>query len=277
MMNQEAIKELQKGAAITQANQPLDHTTGAVALPQDFVLHNLEKFESGRYRFRGQMATKSVIAFSQYATDNAQENNSCFIDAKSMTAKLIFNIGDQSTPGHCDHSAVVSLEKTAPYTAMLEILKKRHTQKDIAEFIEDWRNFITAHAEEDENGDSKIITLPRALQAIRKITIEAIAKSESETRNFGSSTSSMESIDVKGENQPPATLIFTCKPYAELPERQFSLRLSIITDRTPLLTLRCVREEEHEEEMASQFKELLTRELDTVTPQVKTYIGAFAA
>jgi uncharacterized protein YfdQ (DUF2303 family) len=277
MMNQEAIKELQKGAAITQANQPLDHTTGAVALPKDFELHNLERFESNRYRFRGQMATKSVIAFSQYATDNAQEDNSCFIDAKSMCAKLIFNVGNQSAPGHCDHIAVVSLEKTAPYTAMLDIVNKRHSQKDIAEFIEDWRNYITAHSEEDENGDSKTITLPRALHAIRKITIEATAKSESETRNFGASTSSMESIDVKGENLPPATLLFTCKPYAELPERQFALRLSVITDRTPLLILRCVREEEHAEEMASQFKELLTKELGTVTPSVKTYIGSFTA
>lgn len=277
MLNKDAIQELQKGAAIDQANQPLQHTSGAIALPNDFQLHSLEKFESNRYRFRGQMTTKSVTAFSQYATDNAQEDNACFIDAKSMAAKLIFNIGDALSPGHCDHSAVVQLEKTAPYSAMLNVINKRHTQKDIAEFIEDWRNYITAHSEEDENGDSKIIPLPKALHAIRKITIEATATSESESRNFGASSSSMESIDVRGENPPPALLLFACKPYTELPERVFSLRLSVITDRNPVLTLRCIREEEHAEEMATEFKELLNSELQIVTPEVKTYVGAFAA
>lgn len=277
MMSQDAIKELQKGAAIAQANAPLDHTTGAIALPKDFEIHSLEKFESKRYRFRGQMGTKSVTAFSKYATDNAQENNTCFINADSMSAKIIFNIGTRSEPGHCDHTATVQLEKTAPYSALLGIINKRHAQKDIAEFIEDWRTFIVAVSEEDENGDSKTIPLPRALHAIRKITIEATAKSESETRNFGASTSSMESIDVKGDNLPPALLLFTCKPYAELPEREFALRLSVITDRAPALTLRCVREEEHAEEMAKEFKELLTKELESVTPNVNAYIGSFQA
>lgn len=277
MMNESAIKELQKGAAIEQANASLNKVSGAIALPKDFDLHNLEKFEENRYRFRGQMTTKSVVAFSQYANDNAQQSNSCFINAEHMQAKLIFNIGDELQPGHCDHTAVVSLEKTAPYKAMLDIINKRHAQKEIAEFIEDWRNFITAHSEQDAEGDSHIIPLPRALNAIRKITIEATAKSESETRNFGASTSSMESIDVKSENLPPALLLFTCKPYADLPERQFALRLSVITDRTPALTLRCVREEEHTEDMAKQFKELLRKELELITPAVKTYIGTFSA
>lgn len=277
MMNQDAIKELQKGAAINQANEPLRNTEGAIALPKDFELHNLEKYQQNRYRFRGQMTTKTVTAFSQYAIDNAEQNNACFISAEDMCAKLIFNIGDILDPGHCDHFATVKLEQTAPYSAMLNVINKRHTQKDIAEFIEDWRNYITAHSEEDENGDSKTIPLPRALHAIRKITIEATAKTESEIRNFGASTSSMESIDVKGENPPPALLLFTCKPYADLPERQFALRLSVITGGTPVLVLRCVREEEHEEQMAKQFKELLTRELEGVNPPVKTYIGTFAA
>lgn len=277
MMNETAIKELQKGAAIEQANAPLNQISGAIALPKDFDLRSLEIFESNRYRFRGHMTTKSVAAFSQYATDNAEDNNACFINAEDMCAKLIFNIGDILEPGHCDHFATVKLEQTAPYRAMLNVVNKRHAQKDIAEFIEDWRNYITAHSDEDENGDSKTIPLPRALHAIRKITIEATAKTESETRNFGASTSSMESIDVKGENPPPALLLFTCKPYADLPERQFALRLSVITGGTPSLVLRCVREEEHQEQMAKQFKELLTTELELVTPPVKTYIGSFAS
>ena len=70
-----------------------------------------------------------------------------------MSAAAILNFGTTDAPGHCDSKATVKLDQTAPYTALLEIVNKRLTQRELAEFIEDWRSFITCWSEEDAEGE----------------------------------------------------------------------------------------------------------------------------
>lgn len=277
-MDKSAIQQIQLAEQIARANEAVTTQTIA-ALPKDFELHNLEKFDEQRRRFRGCMSTNSLDAFANYAKHNTQAECACFISADEMNATLIFNIGNEKEPGHCDNTAKITLEKTAAYKALLAILDKPSSQKDIAEFIEDWRDYITAWGAENEEGECLPIPLPRALHAIRKITIESKQAQESETRNFGASASSMESIDLRGDHLPPEIIEFCCQPYADLKARTFDLRVGVLTENKtfPVLKLRMIRQEQQQEEMAKEFEQLIANRTSTIEPAIKTYIGKFAA
>ncbi len=276
-MDAAAVVKIQESQAITSANAqiPTNINHRVVVLPSDFKTHDLEKYFPSRERFHGDMSTKSIDAFASYAAEHSESGASTFIDAKAMAAKLIINFGIKELPGHCDNTAVVALEKTAPYKALLGINEKRISQKEAAEFIEDWRAYLTAQYEENEAGECESMSIVKALHAVRKITIEASARQESDQRNFGATTTSMESIDVKSQDTPPTYLTFTCDPYAGLPPRRFVMRLSIITDKVPQLILRIVRAEEHIEEMAREFQAIIESKLTNITPEIKTYVGVF--
>lgn len=281
-MDGSAIKELQIADQITKANNSLSDRfqcsqPKVVALHKDFAIENLEKYEQHRSRFRGNFSTAEPDAFANYALNKSATDAGCFINAQHMSAKLIFNLGNDQQPGHCDDSARLSLEMTAPYKALLAIADKRLSQKDVAEFIEDWRHLMSASSEEDLDGNKTSIPLAKAIYAIRKITIEQKATTDSETRNFGATNSSMDSIDVKSAEMPPAYLHFTCEPYRGLAERTFNLRLSVITDRQPSLTLRIVRHETEQEEMAKEFEAIINTKLGEIDPKINTFIGDFAA
>lgn len=281
-MDASAIKEIQKEQQIENANKALrasfkNSHQSVAALHKDFVLENLEKFELQRARFRGKFSTAEPDALASYAKNKGANNASCFINAQQMSAALIFNIGSDAEPGHCDDKAHLGLEMTAPYKALLGIVDKRLAQKDVAEFIEDWRQLMSASSEADVDGNVTALPLAKAIHAIRKITIEAKATTESESRNFGATSTSMDSIDVKSADMPPAFLHFTCEPYRGLAVRTFDLRLSVITDRQPALTLRIVRHETVQEEMAKEFEGLINSKLGEIEPAIKTFIGDFAA
>jgi uncharacterized protein YfdQ (DUF2303 family) len=277
MFDKSAIEKIQELEVTSNLNSSIDRLGiphKVLFAPEHFSLNSLEKFNDSRFRFRGNLSTKSIKAFADYALVHKSDGSAVFIDADTMKAKLFIDLGNQALPGHCEHTALVSLEKSAAYTELLNIVGQRKTQKEIAEFIEDWRNFLTASAEANEDGVADNISIVKALHAVRKITIEAKSTSDTETRNFGARSASMESIDVKSADMPPAFFHFTCEPCQGLSERTFDLRLSVITDRVPALVLRIVRFEEHKDQMAEEFKSIIENEIDS---EIKTYVGSFTA
>jgi hypothetical protein len=58
-----------------------------------------------------------------------------------MTARSVFNIGTLDNPGHADNVASITLKKTAPFRALLQIDGRRLKQKQIAEWLEDWSDY----------------------------------------------------------------------------------------------------------------------------------------
>lgn len=283
-MDKSAIEQIQKSASITSAKEAVEAIAEmpgimpVVALPQDFQLHYMEHHLHTRFRFRGSFATQSLAAFGAYAQQHAlPEPQAAFIDAENMRAKLVLNLGNQEAPGHCDNTASIRLEKTAAYKALLAIVDREKSQQEIAEFIEDWRLNLLAWGDSDADDAREGIPIVKALQAVRSITIEAISKHDSDVRNFGQTSTGMDSIDAKSQHTLPAQFEFVCEPYHELPARTFTLRLSIITRQKPALVLRIVRQERHDEEMAEEFKSLIENQLSTHSPDAQTYIGTFSA
>ena len=266
-IDKSAIEQIQKTATDLREVKQVDFPT--VALSSSLKLYDLEEFQKCRNYFRGYFETKTCKDFLEYVSENNGAN--CFINSDTMSAQSIFDLGDNETPGHAKHKARLTLKKSAPYIALLANDESRISQRELAEWIEDYRDFIEVL---DEGG--KEMQNAAAVAAVRRITIEAIRKQGNEQRTFGESKSAMESIDAKSEGGPmPARILLTCKHNEDLQERTFHTRISIITrGEEPKLTARIIQLDVIKEEMASEFKDLLA---DKYEGDIKFYLGEFTA
>lgn len=266
-IDKSAIEHIQKTATDIREVEQTDFPT--VAISKSLELCSLEEFQKHRNYFRGIFNTNTCDDFLGYVAEN--NGSSCFINAETMSAQSIFDLGDSEAPGHAKHRAILTLDKSAPYIEVLANNNRRTSQRELAEWIEDYRDFIEVL---DENGEEMQNTA--AVAAIRRITIEAVRKQGNDQRTFGESKSAMESIDAKSEDGPmPAWILFTCKPYEDLKERTFHSRISIITrGEEPQLTTRIIKLDVIKEEMATEFKGLLA---DKYEGDIKFYLGEFTA
>ncbi|WP_194205784.1 YfdQ family protein [Superficieibacter sp. 1612_C1] len=239
-------------------------------VPENVNVESLERFSLERYRFRGKLQTFSIEDFARYATGYAAAGSRCFINADEMRAVALFNLGTLDNPGHADNTAVLSLKKTAPFAALLGINGDRNNQKDLAEWLEDWADYLIGF---DAGG--AVIDAKKASAAVRKITIESNQSADFEDNDFSGKRSLMESVEARTKDIMPVAFEFKCVPFEGLTERPFKLRLSIITGDRPVLVLRIVQLETQQEAMAAEFRDLLVEKFKG--SDVETFIGTFNA
>lgn len=257
------------GHALAATDRQLATDTPSMLLPENYTVHNLEHLQAGRARFRGALSTESLVDFCKYVDLHtvAEEPSQAFIDADAMSCKAFFNLGNEDSPGHADNTATLSLKPTAAYQALRAIANRAHTQQDLAEWMEDWNTHLTVIG---TNGED--IPVHVAVQKIRTITIKAASERTSSEQNFGAARSAMDSIEAAHAEQQPNDLLFKFAPYEGLKEQTFILRLSVITGDKPLLKPRWVQQEQQQEDIAQEFKQVLTREIGGL---VELTIGTF--
>lgn len=275
-LDKEAITLLQQSETLKNLSSEIhDKKTlvPLVAVPDGFSVTSLERYMSFRVRFRGKMHTSVIPSFVDYVKNESfQAGSHCFLDAEKMQAINIFNFGGGADAGHCDYSAVLQLEKTAEYKALLNFDGAKLDQKDFAEFLEDWADYITC---ENENGDT--MSLARAISAVRRITVQASVKADSEQRNFSSEKSALESISINAENALPSKLFFECSPYLGLESHNFALRVSALTSRDkPMLVARIVRHEQAQQKFAKDFCSMLVELFEQSEINAPVTIGQFS-
>lgn len=241
-------------------------------LPQNTSVESLERYSLERFRFRGAMDTTSIDDFVRYSVAYAREEEKarCFIDADNMLARSIFNIGTLDNPGHADNVASIKLKKTAPFRALLAINGDHLNQKQIAEWLEDWSDYLLAF---DAGGNT--MTIAQAAQAVRRVTIQQATQADHEDSDFSGKKSLMQSIEASSKEVMPVAFEFKCVPYEGLGERRFSLRNSLLKSSDPVFVLRIVQLEAQEEAIANEFRDLLTGKFDG--KPVETFIGNFKA
>lgn len=135
-LNGDAIEKIQELTLAAVHTQELKTTLcPTVMLPSGYGIESLERFNLHRFRFRGALETTSIADFVRYSVGYAVTDTParCFIDAESMSARAVFNIGSLDEPGHADNVASIRLKKTAPFRALLTINGERLSQKQIAE------------------------------------------------------------------------------------------------------------------------------------------------
>jgi len=255
-LSKEALQLIIDNAVMAGGNTP-DTDTPVAIVPDSFKLLDMEKFQNGRSRFRGALSTASLVDFSCYVIERRGiDIAKGFVDQDAMRCVVFFNLGDETTPGHADDTATLTLKPTAAYSALQAIAGEQLSQKALAEWMEDWHAYIEA-----ENEEGQPMSAVQAIAAVRNITIKAASERTHVEANFSAQRSAMDAIEARSQDAMPYALLFSCKPYEGLERRTFILRLSIITGEKPTLKPRWVSEEQTREEIAQEFKFVLIREL----------------
>ncbi len=261
------INALESGQEITAAHvavaASLELPAAVTALPEHFKFNDLEHYLPQRRRARGTMTTAYVQPFADYTASYAGHGAVVFVDAEQMTATAVLDLGTIEKPGHTDNRAQLAPKKTAAYAALLGINGNLANQQTLAEFIEDW--FTLAHMTfANEQGE---VTPAQALAAIRRITIETARKVDNEEKALSASRTAFESVAATSAEPIPTAITFTCKPYADLQPRTFTLRLSILTNNSkPLLVLRIQNLETHVEQMGGELAHLVRTAIKGALP-----------
>jgi uncharacterized protein YfdQ (DUF2303 family) len=253
VFNKEAIQEIMRAAAISQAadalNQVARHEAPVVALPSDFQVHDMERFQGTRRRARGNMETPALSDFAKYVEEHQESGAAVFVNIGAMTATAVLNLGLPHAPGHADNRALYAPPQLAAYKAMGAIGGRASTQQDVAEFLEDWPGHWQAVHE------SEPMTIPATIAAVRNITIEAMKKADATVSQLSSSQSAFEQVKASsGGSKLPTHIHFKCEPFLGFEPRTFVMRLAIrASDKAPAIVLRVVNIEQHMEEMGQEL------------------------
>jgi uncharacterized protein YfdQ (DUF2303 family) len=271
-MDSTAIELIQKTAIDAAGLNRLATDTPAIILTDDKggqKVVSLEPFAAERSRFRGTMSTPSFDDFVGYVKDVSATVGMVptFVDVDAMAATSFFNLGDHEDPGHADWRAKLNLKPTAAFSALCDIDGKKLSQKALAEWLEDWNDFVSA---EYEGGDGD---LKRAITAIRKLTIDTRGSTTHGVTSTSTQRSALEEIEAKADNLPVG-FSWVCEPYLGLKSRIFRVALSVLTGGAePMLVLRWIRREAVIEDIAKEFKTTLQDRLDT---SAEVVVGTFA-
>ncbi len=275
MFDKDAIKELAQAESITAAASAVADSFAAdkaiVALPSEFTVHDLEKTLPLRRRARGIMTTSSVAPFAEYVDQHKEPGAAVFVDQDAMTAVAVLNLGTPDQPGHADNIAKMVAKRLAAFAALLQHASGGGlAQAKAAEFLEDWPGYFKFFK------DSAEITPGQAIAAVRKLTIESMRKLEATEQQLSATRSAFESVSATSTEPLPTTIYFNCVPYHGLNERQFVLRLGVLTSaKDPAVVLRIVNKEQHEEEMAAELAELVASSLSA--SGVPVMVGKYQA
>lgn len=254
-MDHQAIDRIQSLVHAAMIGNP-GTDVPTLLVPDGYQLESLEKYQDSPSRFRGAFATSSIEDYGNYV--NAEDVARVFVDIDAMRAKAFFDLGNPGLPGHAEHTATLTLQKTGAYSACLEANGNAFAQKDLAHWIDDWHHCITGI-----NSNGEEMTAKQLANAVRKIEIKAASERTHEDGDWNTKRSGMDALDATAGDSTPDIIRFHCTPYEGLPFRTFEMRVSIITDDTkPRLKLRIIGLETAKEEMAKEFKLVLQGELE---------------
>lgn len=228
----------------------------ALVIGDNFNLQDMEKYQAHRRRFRGKYQTHDLAAFLRYVQIWASAGVPVFIDQDQMAARSFLDIGSQSEPGHCDHSATLTLPKTPDFHAFHAADGSAYDQDKMVELIEDWGHLMTfANKNGEELEKSKVI------HAFRKVSIDDLTSIDSEKQEHSSQIGVMNKVTVKQADRLPTVITWRMTPYEGLEERDFSMRVATITKGGPIFRLRAMALEAQEKEIAREFANKIEADL----------------
>ena len=259
---------------IEQANEALFDALGKgcgasplVALPDNFTRHDIEGFLPQRIRARGNLETPYINDFVTYADMHKEAGAAIFVDAENMRAVGVLNLGTPAAPGHADQKTSLQPKPTAAYDALRTLVRSSQSQRDLAEWLEDWMGNWLAF-----DGETEILP-GTALQAVRNLTIEAASRSEHKEESLSAARSTFENVTASSAHTLPSRIEYSCKPYPDLQGRKFVVRLGVLTgDSKPKFSLRITALEDHVEQMATEFAVLIRAATEN---QLPVLIGSY--
>lgn len=275
-MEAEVITQIQD-LTLAATERDLKTHTPTILLPsktEGAKVVSLEQFMANRSRFRGLMSTTSLKDFVKYVVSRKGAPRG-FIDAtqvSKMDAVVFFNLGDALEPGHADDTAVLTPKMLAAFAALQRVNAVKFSQRDLIDWIEDWSHVLTARC--NTAGEEEDMGISHAVAGIRDMKIVKKGETNSAQGDMNVRRSAMEEIEAQSNKVMPSKLILKTAPFDGFSERDFTLRIAVLTgEGDPRLTLRWMSQEHQCEEIAQEFKQILQRELEGLSDSL--VLGSF--
>lgn len=285
-MDNTAVQAIGNLAVSAEKANRLDTDIPAIILHDDGRqrIESIEHLQPHRSRFRGTFHTNSLQDYARYVT--AHGCGEGFIEAANLAATTFFDLhvttdGEPSgNPaiatyfGHAEHRAILKLDRTPAFAALNGAVGVKFTQKGVAEWIEDWFDFLAAdYPDSTDPVGNDTLRMRQALTALRKVKVKATGESVHTDKDFSASRSALEDIEASSDVGLPRGFRFTCRPCEDLPSRVFYLRLGILPDaEKPLFHLRWAKRDTDIEVIGQAFK---TKLRDTIGDAATMLIGSF--
>ncbi len=271
-LTKDALEHIQQNQSVLveQVQKAFDEKADfpAAVLPSNLSIKDVEPYLEAPSRFRGIFSTDSISEFARYCKDFSAQK--CFVSSDKLFARAHFDLGAPGEPEHNTHKAELELDFDQTWQLMTTVDRQRHSQRNIAEFLEDHQNNLVAVGVDSETP----LSMTAAVAAIRKITIERVRNVSNEARQLGHTQSEFERIDAKSDDLMPGYFTFKGQPHMELSEREILFRLAfhMVGDNSFQLSLNAVKLPQLLEEIQIEFKEKL---VEVLPEETGTYIGRF--
>lgn len=264
-MNRDALMALQamlnlESSTAVDLSGVMDGATPYAVLPDNMNLESLEKFLPAPVRFREKYSTSHLEAFCAYVIEMVDDqcNYNCFVNPEQMNAVIAFDAGTPMAPGFGEHRAKLALRATPQFSALREACDRPMRQEDFAQWLEDWRDCITA-LDNDEN----VLDFRQVVQAVRKFTVNATGNLSHETEHMRSSKSALSRVEVENREKLPVYLNYVCAPYDGLSLTHIPVRMRVSNlDDEPKFMINMVSRSKLEFEIGSDFSQILESDLD---------------
>lgn len=240
----------------------LDHA--AALVPDSMSLQSLEAFQQYRNRYRASFKTALVEDFAAYVKDNG--GTVCFLNPETRTARTIFDLGTLEQPGHWEHKAVLMTAITPEFHALESANGQMQPHRSFIEFMEDWRAFWSAV---DAEGNE--IPQPKAIAALRSMTVENITKAASEVDDMAERRSSMESIEARSQEVQIHRFLFDLVPLEGFSIRRIECRFGFRAHNGLHLGISIIGKGQLDKELSEEFQAIVAEQL----PDLTIYKGEF--
>jgi len=238
----------------------------AVIIPNNCAIKSLEHLEESPFAHIAKFNTHILDEFKDYSKQNIHESSAIYIDTKKMQATAIFDHGDNEVPLWGHQRALLTLLKTPAYGELLDYADNCHEQQTLIDFFQDWQANIQFY-----NKDGDVIDFKKAINLIRRITVNNKTSTESDQGDFNNKRSAMESIEVTaGDEQLPSFFNFMTEPYESFEQKIISCNIRALSNGSQAsLKYRIESLQATTEDIANEFKYKIINKL----PSARIYIG----
>lgn len=255
-MEAKALEALQAMFSAAQSNVPANTTM----VMNNCELQSNEQFADHPTRARGTFKTPSMVDFCHYyALNNLKDVPAqVFIDPVKGYARVAFDRLIPSGPGWSDNKAVLDLEHTDEHLTLCSFINdRRHTQREVVDFISDMRPYITFY-----NGKEEIINTGLAAQAVSQLKKTDTNQVVSDIGDFEESGSVMNEVKISSSTDNLPSMMSTNMPtFDGFSDHLRMFRISI-NPESLALSFSEVRKHLVNEVIKQEFIERITETID---------------
>lgn len=245
----------------------------ALYIPPGATLQHAEQFASAPRFQRHLYKTERIGDFIAYAKQTASDLGedfapTAYVLPDGSAAMAVFDHGHDESPQWGHHRAVLNLRAAPAWAAADVMTKNLRTQLQVIDWLEDWPEHITAHAQ-----DGAGIEQRKAITALRRVKIEAKASVVNEEGDLARNRTALESIEARGDTETlPAYFILHSPLYVGTNLLEIVIRLGVReNDGKPGIALRIVGRERLQEDTSAWVEQTLRDQLGTALAGV--YVG----